>query len=229
VYSPSMYVWQRVTEQWWGVGSQYWNSNDSSVSSLQSTAVGADTPKDGEIGPTQVSAGVIPFLERHTTNEGMLKGRAFPLQRTFKSLLAKDGFETLESDVSIAHLENRVAAALALDAKDEFKLYLFMYAKRLGAEGMKVKIEELLRGLLGGILGSLGGLGGDIDGPEGNGWQSDNKEICGWERKDLLNGVVLILGKYLDILVAIKLTILRQIPRASTNHCTICKDIGHDK
>jgi protein HIRA/HIR1 len=192
-YSPSMYTWQRLSESWWAVGSQYWNSNDSSVSALQSTAVGPVTSsKDKENGEANVSAGIIPFLERHTTTEFLLKGRAYTLQRLIKTLLSKDGFEGFESSVSIAHLENRIAGALALGSKEEFRLYLFMYAKRIGAEGLKSKVEELLNSLLGGVLQDRNGSHKTDD---GRGWFSKDDLLCGWDRKELLKGVVLILGK----------------------------------
>lgn len=189
-YSPKMYVWQRLSESWWAVGSQYWNTNDSSISSLQSSAVGPDR-KDGEVAASNVSAGIIPHLERHTTNEVLLKGRAYSLQRLVKTLLSKEGFEGFESGVSIAHLENRIAAALELGAREEFRNYLMMYAKRLGAEGLKSKVEELLRTLLGGVLTdrqTCSAVG------KGEGWMSEDDEICGWDRKDLLKDVVLTLG-----------------------------------
>jgi len=192
LYSPTMFVWQRLSEAWWAVGSQYWNSNDSSISSLQYTGVGPDSRRDGDVSSTSnTSAGIIPYLERHTTNEVLLKGRAYHLQRLIKSLLARDGFETFESGVSIAHLENRVAAALQLGARDEFRIYLVMYAKRLGAQGLKTKVEELLRSIMGGILK-------EKEGPQsekGEGWLSEDEELCGWDRKELLKEVVLILGK----------------------------------
>lgn len=193
-YSPNMYVWQRLSEQWWAVGSQYWNSNDSSISALQTTAVGPNAPassKKDEAG-ANISAGIIPYLERHTTTEVMLKGRAWGLQRLIKSVLPKEGYERFESAVSVGHLENRLAAALTLGARDEFRGYLFMYAKRLGAEGAKGKVEELLRGLLGGILKDK-----DVEGEEGKGWNSEDECICGWDRKELLKGVILILGMIL--------------------------------
>jgi protein HIRA/HIR1 len=192
-YARDMYVWQRVSEAWWAVGSQYWNSNDSSVSALQSTAVGPVTPaKPKDTSKANISAGIIPHLERHTTNEFLLKGRAYTLQRIIKMLLAKDGFEGFESSVSIAHLENRIAAALQLSARDEFRLYLFMYAKRIGAEGLHGKVEELLNSLIGGVLQDK-----KHDGElEGRGWYSQNDEICGWDRKELLKGVVMILGTF---------------------------------
>ncbi|KAH9907163.1 Hira-domain-containing protein [Xylariomycetidae sp. FL2044] len=194
-YSPTMYSWQRLSESWWAVGSQYWNSNDSSISSLQSTAVGPAPSKDGKGEEASVSAGIIPFLERHTTNEFLLKGRAYTLQRIIKSLLSKDGFESFESSVSIAHLENRIAGALQLGSKEEFRLYLFMYAKRIGAEGHRGKVEELLKLLLGGILHDKK----NEDDNNSRGWYSTDDDICGWDRRELLKGVVMILGKFREL------------------------------
>lgn len=195
MYSPNMFVWQRLSEAWWAVGSQYWNTNDSSISSLQTTAVGPDSRKEGFVSASNLSSGIIPHLERHTTSEVLLKGRAYSLQRLVKTLLSKEGFEGFESGVSIAHLENRVAATLQLGAKEEFRIYLFMYAKRLGAEGLKSKVEELLRSIMGGILMSKENDPKD----KGTGWMSEDDQICGWDRKDLLKEVVLILGKFRDL------------------------------
>ncbi|CAK7209738.1 HIR complex subunit [Sporothrix curviconia] len=227
-YAPNLYSWQRLSESWWAVGSQYWNSNDSAISALQTTAVGpvtaADVAANGRSTatpyhaggpdaspnaaptagstPATVSSGIIPFLERHTTNEFLLKGRAYTLQRLIKTLLARDGFEGFEASVSIAHLENRIAGALQLGARDEFRLYLFMYAKRLGTEGLRGKVEELLNSLLGGVLQ-------DPDATKTAktttyaavpfGWASQTGDICGWDRKELLKGVVMILGKYREL------------------------------
>ncbi|EHA48866.1 HIR1 [Pyricularia oryzae 70-15] len=196
LYSPTMYSWQRLSETWWAVGSQYWNSNDSSISALQTTAVGpneAPAPKSQD--GVSVSAGIIPFLERHTTNEFLLRGRAYTLQRLIKTLLSREGFEGFESSVSIAHLENRIAGALQLGSKDEFRLYLFMYAKRIGAEGLRGKVEELLNSLVGGVLQRR------VDGKEeaeGWGWYGKG-ELCGWDRRELLKGVVMILGKFREL------------------------------
>lgn len=194
-YSPTMYAWQRLSEPWWAIGSQYWNSNDSSVGALHSTAVGPTAPKETKNDQAAVSAGIIPYLERHTTNEFLLKGRAYTLQRLIKTLLSKDGFESFESTVSIAHLENRIAGALSLGSKDEFRLYLLMYAKRIGAEGLRGKVEELLNLLLGGVLQDKKGEGDN----EGTGWFSQDEIICGWDRKELLKGVVMILGKFFHL------------------------------
>ena len=192
-YAREMHTWQRLSEGWWAVGSQYWNSNDSSISALQSTAAGpkSKADKDKDSSDVTVSSGIIPFLERHTTNEFLLKGRSYSLQRIIKAIVQGGEADGLESSVSIAHLENRIAGALQLGAKEEFRLYLFMYAKRLGAEGAAGKVEELLNSLIGGILQDKNRRKSE----EGRGWYSTDAEICGWDRKELLSGVVMIIGK----------------------------------
>ncbi|KAH7161626.1 TUP1-like enhancer of split-domain-containing protein [Dactylonectria macrodidyma] len=197
-YSRDMFTWQRLSEAWWAVGSQYWNSNDSSISVLQSTAVGpiSKDGKDKDSTKVTASSGIIPFLERHTTNEFLLKGRSYGLQRIIKMLVQRKESEGLESSISIAHLENRIAGAMQLGSTEEFRLYLFMYAKRLGAEGSREKVEELLNSLVGGILEE-----DDDDKAEdvGRGWYSKEGDLCGWDRKELLKGVVMILGKFREL------------------------------
>ncbi|KAG7144591.1 Protein hir-1 like protein [Verticillium longisporum] len=81
-----------------------------------------------------------------------------------------------------------------MGARDEFRLYLFMYAKRIGAEGLRLKVEELLNSLLGGILKNK-----KIQETKAKGWFSQDDEICGWDRKELLKGVVMILGKFREL------------------------------
>ncbi|KAL4989754.1 TUP1-like enhancer of split-domain-containing protein [Aspergillus falconensis] len=204
-YSPSLYTWQRLSEAWWAVGSQYWNSTEAPVGNLQSASNAQQKDKDAR---TAVSAGIIPFLERNTTNETLLRGRAYFLQRLIKTLLSREGYESFESSVSIAHLENRLAGALSLGAKEEFRLYLSMYAKRIGAEGLKGKVEELLKGLLGGLFedDDCGAEGGNPRTafqrrPEhaDRNWKGSSGTLCGWPREVLLKEVILALGKHRDL------------------------------
>ncbi|KAF2686481.1 protein HIR1 [Lentithecium fluviatile CBS 122367] len=188
-YSPNMYVWQRISEPWWAVGSQYWNTTDSSVGNLTSSeSNGTDKEKNDQVSIENISAGIIPLLERNTTNQFLLQGRAFYLQRLIKALISAEGYESFEACVSVAHLENRVAAARTLGAREEFKIYLSMYVKRIGAEGLKGKVEELLRSLT-----------GDLAPEEETDDPPTEDTICGWKKEDLLKEAVLILGKYRDI------------------------------
>ncbi|ORY11885.1 protein HIR1 [Clohesyomyces aquaticus] len=192
-YSPMMYVWQRISEPWWAVGSQYWNTTDSSVGNLQSSSDKAPVKEiDDQVSVENVSAGIIPMLERNTTNQFLLQGRAFYLQRLIKALISAEGYESFEACVSVAHLENRVAAARTLGAREEFKIYLTMYVKRIGAEGMKGKIEELLRSLTGDLLAE------EDDSSNGSA-KTKEDTICGWSKEELLREVVLILGKHRDL------------------------------
>lgn len=204
-YNPSLYTWQRLAEPWWAVSSQYWNSTESSVGDLQSSSGRSESgSKEGPM-----SAGIIPFLERNTTQEVLARGRGYFLQRLIKVLLSREGFESFESGASIAHLENRVAAALSLGAKEEFRLYLSMYAKRLGAEGLRMKSEELLASIMGGIYEDKRDEQPDNDSeaskkvPEGNqmAWENPSDTLCGWPRRMLLKDVLLALGScYLFVL-----------------------------
>jgi protein HIRA/HIR1 len=191
-YNSSMYVWQRISEPWWAVGSQYWNTTDSSLGNVKSSSdQSGPNERNDQVSIENVSAGIIPMLERNTTNQFLVQGRAFYLQRLIKALISAEGFETFESSVSVGHLENRVAAAVTLGAREEFKIYLAMYVKRLGAEGLKGKIEELLRGLTPDLY---------ADDPDVHPFAGKAEEtVCGWKREDLLKEVVLILGKHRDL------------------------------
>ncbi|KAI9738579.1 MAG: HIR complex subunit [Cirrosporium novae-zelandiae] len=194
-YSPPLQTWQKLSEMWWAVGSQYWNSTDASVGNIASTA---EEMKDDP--SMRISAGIIPHLEHYTTRELISHGRGASLQRMTKTLLKKEGYESFEATISIAHLENRVAAALMLGAKREFRINLRMYAKRLGAEGLKIKVEELFRTLIAGSFEADEVANNDEDTfinktLEERGWHSGKSQLCGWERQDLLKEVVLLIGK----------------------------------
>lgn len=233
-YSPMLFVWQRISEAWWAVGSQYWNTTDSSVTNLASSASANknDKSKDrdtDEVAPENISAGIIPQLERNTTSNTLLRGRAFYLSRLIKALLSAEGFENLESSVSIAHLENRVAAAMTLGAREEFKIYLLMYAKRLGAEGSKGKIEELLRSLMGNIFedddNDIDQANGESEGT-GTLLGTSKEELVGWKREELLKEVVVVLGKsdwiFQPSVECGLISCVRQTPRSPTRHRPLC-------
>ena len=195
-YSSALTCWQRLSEPWWAVGSQYWNTTDSSVGNVQNSQNKNIDPIN-EVTSENLSAGIIPLLERHTSSYALLKGRAYLLQRLVKVLLSAEGYEGFESSVSIAHLENRVSAALMLGAREEFRIYLLMYMKRIGAEGLKNKIEELLRNIAGEIFSKeLSQRNKDLK--SGDYWENGKETICGFTRKELLREVILVLGMLFD-------------------------------
>ena len=207
-YNPGLCCWQRLSEGWWAVGSQYWNTSDTSTSTSNSSALTTTAGNKSkhpsfldDISPENLSAGIIPLLERHTTTHTLLKGRAYFLQRLVKALLSAEGYEGFETSVSIAHLENRLAAAWMLGAREEFRAFLVMYAKRIGAEGVRGKVEELLTSLMGDTAfekdeeQSTETVGFDWSGNA----DGEDDEICGWPRETLLKDIVMVLGKHRDL------------------------------
>lgn len=191
-YSQDLQCWQRLTEAWWAVGSQYWDSTGS-ASRVQSDSTKAATATAA----VQVSSGVIPHLERRTTQEVLMQGRGRFLQRILKTLMNREGFEGFETQVSISHLENRMAGAIVLGAKEEFKQYLMMYVRRIGAEGLKGKVEEICKELMGDLLEDEDEREEDSGG--GGGRWGIGDEIVGWNKRELLKNVILVLGKFLFI------------------------------
>ncbi|QIX02341.1 hypothetical protein AMS68_007858 [Peltaster fructicola] len=205
-YNPGLYAWQRLSESWWAVGSQYWNTKEQSATTSIAAARTSKSSKTqeldetfmNEINPENISAGIIPLLERNTTSQALLKGRAYFLQKLVKQLLSAEGYEGFEAAVSIAHLENRIAAAMTIGAKDEFRVYLIMYAKRIGSEGFRGKVEELLRGLLGSQIYEDNAEPDDQAGAVGLEW-GPAEDIVGWKREELAKEVVTVLGKHRDL------------------------------
>lgn len=183
-YSRDLCIWQRLSEAWWAVGSQYW---DASGSLRPSAAV---TESLGGAGEPARSQGVVAHLERRTTSEVLLHGRGRLLQRIVKQVLSREGFEGFETSVSIAHLENRLAAAVALGAKDDFKSYLLTYARRIASEGMRGKVEELLRDLMGDVAASPAAP------RRGRPLDDGDAEICGWSARELMRGVLIAIGVF---------------------------------
>lgn len=131
-YNSTMYSWLKISESWWAIGSQYWDSC-------------------GFKGLTGKS-GIIGMLERRTDDEVMKLGRGRFLQKIVKNAMLLEGHEGLETCISISHLENRLSSAAILCSPDEFKTALNMYTRRIAEENMKDKLEEFCMYLLGPIL-----------------------------------------------------------------------------
>lgn len=125
-----------------------------------------------------------------------MHGRGRFLQRILKALLNREGFENFETQVSISHLENRMAGAVVLGAKEEFKQYLMMYVRRIGAEGLKGKVEEVCKELMGDMMENEDGddeaVG--LTGGGGGRWGVGD-DIVGWNKRELLKNVILVLGE----------------------------------
>ena len=75
------------------------------------------------------------------------KKRTVPLQGVEQDPLVDD--TQRRTSISLAHLETRIKAAIALDSPAEYRGFLLQYSKRLGELGLRSKAEELVRELIG--------------------------------------------------------------------------------
>ncbi|GAA5999728.1 hypothetical protein JCM10207_005881 [Rhodosporidiobolus poonsookiae] len=82
---------------------------------------------------------------------------------------------------TLAHLETRLHAAVALDSPAEYRAFLQAYAKKLAEEGLRSKAEELVRELLGPVYHKPGVKDEDVWSPT----------ILGLQKRDLLRDPVL--------------------------------------
>lgn len=181
-YDSDMQSWHRISESWWTYGSQYWDS----------TGFGRDLLENGAASET-VGGGLVAMVESRTNDEVIVKagGRGRYLQRLSKNRMMQEGYEGFEGIVSISHLENRIGAAIMLNSPKELQKFLAMYTRRIAEEGMKGRVDELCRELLGpAIIRTV-----DDDGSE-RAWQS---EWCGIHKHELLREVVLTAGKFREV------------------------------
>ncbi|KAK9476234.1 TUP1-like enhancer of split-domain-containing protein [Lipomyces japonicus] len=163
-YSSNMYAWHRISESWWAVASQYWDS-----SGIRSTG------------------GPVSLVEHSTDIEVKRAGRGRFLQRIIKSAMMRDGYEGIETAVSIAHLENRIGAAILLNSKTDLQSNLIIYARRIAEEGLKDRVEELYKELFGPM---------EADTSEANAYQPT---ICGLDKKELLKQIIVTSGKQREV------------------------------
>lgn len=170
-YHHDMQSWHRISESWWTIGSRYW-----------------DTSGTRAIGNNH--GGVVNMVERRTNEEVIVKGgsRGRQLQRMAKNRMMQEGYEGFEGVVSIAHLENRIGAAVLLDSPDELRQNLAMYARLIAEEGMKDRVQELCSELLGPLVYRRANGGGQ--------WAPT---ICGIDKRQLLRQVIDTIGKYREV------------------------------
>ncbi|GAA5916278.1 hypothetical protein JCM5296_002639 [Sporobolomyces johnsonii] len=83
--------------------------------------------------------------------------------------------------LSLAHLETRMKAAVALDSPSEYRAFLIAYAKKLADDGLRSKAEELIKELLGPVYNKPGKKVEDE-------WSAT---VLGLNKRELLRDVVL--------------------------------------
>lgn len=163
-YDEGLRSWCRLSEPWWATGSQYWSATQL-------------------LGDEATKSRWVLAVEERTAEEAQRRagGRGRYLKQLTRATLNREGYEGMEGVVSIAHLENRIAAAEMLESKHELRTFIIMYARRIAEEGLRSRVDELCRELLG---------------PGKTDDSTWSPTVCGLDKHELLKEVVLKIGKY---------------------------------
>ncbi|CAH2447779.1 HIR complex subunit [Komagataella phaffii CBS 7435] len=121
LFNISLRTWNLVSDSWWALGSQYWDSTNTG-------------DKD---------RGVNNLLERNTNEELLRKGKGQTIAKFNKLLMMKEGYGGLETIVSLSHLENKLMCFKVLKEKDNYHKTFMIYVKRICELGIKNRLLEI--------------------------------------------------------------------------------------
>ncbi|GAV28807.1 hypothetical protein PMKS-002283 [Pichia membranifaciens] len=157
LFNKDMNTWSLISDSWWAFGSQYWDSS-MSVDSLKNVSL-------------------LEYMESHTNDEINRRGKAKFFSKVSKMMLMREGYENLETIISLNHLENKINFYLYLKDYSNYKMFLIIYAKRLSELNLKNRLLEILQSLF-------------ID---------RNGKICGHSKKELLEELLLSCSKHREV------------------------------
>lgn len=163
-YHEGMKTWVKVIDPWFAVSSFFGSGP---------VLVGRDSFGDVTL-PAPLRKGVLSYIQAAATNGRQEKDVAFA-----QELLNVE--ESVQSAVTLAHLENQMAAAQVLGSPSEYKQWLRCYVQRLAAEGSVTRVEELCKFLLGPVY-----QGGDK-----STWQPT---VLGFQKRELLKELLPVLS-----------------------------------
>lgn len=158
LYNGEMGTWSLVSDSWWAFGSQYWDSTKSLASNTEDSTL-------------------LGYLETHTNEEIVRRGKAKIFSKISKTMLMREGYENLETVISLNHLENKINLYLFLNDFTNFKSYLTIYAKRLSELNLKDRLTEIFQDLFMDLTGQL----------------------CGTPKKKLLEDLILSCSKQREV------------------------------
>lgn len=157
LFNKDMNTWSLISDSWWAFGSQYW---DSSMST--------DNLK---------SVGLLEYMESHTNDEINRRGKAKFFSKISKLMLMREGYENLETIISLNHLENKINFYLYLKDYNNYKTFLIIYAKRLSELNLKSRLLEILQYF----------------------FADKHGEICGHSKKEILEELILSCSKNREV------------------------------
>lgn len=157
LFNKDMNTWSLISDSWWAFGSQYWDSS-MSVDNIK-------------------NMGLLEYMESHTNEEINLRGKAKFFSKISKMMLMREGYENLETIISLNHLENKINFYLYLKDYSNYKMFLIIYARRLSELNLKNRLLEILQSL----------------------FTDRNGKICGHSKKELLEELILSCSKHREV------------------------------
>ncbi|OBA16355.1 uncharacterized protein OGAPODRAFT_48237 [Ogataea polymorpha] len=155
LYDKNMNSWSLISDSWWAFGSQYWDFTRSQIE----------------------DESIVGVLESRTNEELLRRGKGRLLNKISKVMLMKEGYENLETVISLNHLENKILVYQQLQDAKSFKSYLILYVKRLCELNLKNRLIELFEEL----------------------YFSKEGKICGLDTAELLKTLILSCSKYREV------------------------------
>ncbi|KAF9103107.1 HIR complex subunit [Mortierella sp. AM989] len=163
-YHEGMRTWVKVIDPWFAISAFYGTG-----------PVLGGRDSFGDITPTLSNRkGILSHIQAAATGGRLEKDAAFA-----QELLNVE--QSVQSIVTLSHLENQLASAQVLGSQSEYKQWLRCYAQKLADESSVARVEELCKSLLGPVY----------QGGERSGWQPT---IMGFPKRELLKELLPVLG-----------------------------------
>ncbi|KAF9174153.1 HIR complex subunit [Mortierella sp. AD010] len=163
-YHEGMKTWVKVIDPWFAISTFYGTG-----------PVLSNRDSFGDITPSLPQRkGILSHIQAAATGGRLEKDAAFA-----QELLNVE--RSVQSAVTLSHLENQLAAAQVLGSQSEYKQWLRCYAQKLADESSVARVEELCKFLLGPVY----------QGGEKSGWQPT---VMGFMKRELLKELLPVLS-----------------------------------
>ncbi|KAF8636355.1 hypothetical protein AX16_011006 [Volvariella volvacea WC 439] len=164
-YDPNLHTFVKLSEKWWGEGSEAWAwSSRQRMSTVVNSSSSANSGK-----------GILALVEG-----GIVQGES---SGAGSSISSSQKPEWWGAAMTLGHLECKLHATKLLDSPQEYRQALLAYAKKVADEGFRGKAEELIKELFGPVYWRPGR--DDV-------WQPT---VVGLSKRDLLREVLNVFAR----------------------------------
>lgn len=157
IFDTLLGAWSKIGESWWASGSDFWEGRRGRGGNVGGVVRRVESAVNDIVVTMQGEEDVSSSSSEEDSEEDVGDDEdedGEKRKRKKRKLIGEEKERvstpaTQRTATSLAHLEVRMKAAIALDSPTEYKGFLGAYAKRLAEEGLRSKGEELIKELLG--------------------------------------------------------------------------------